>query len=54
VETETPNQAPGRGPAPEAAVRSTLLRLLRLVAAEVVRRLLVQDDPKRDRPPRDI
>src|SRR6516162_2183719 len=53
VDTSTPNQSPDRKPIPEAEVRSALLRLLRLLAAEVARRLPAPNDPGRDRHPRD-
>jgi hypothetical protein len=54
MNSSTSHQAPDREPVSEAEVRSALLRLLRLLAAEVARRLPVPDDPERDRSSRDV
>jgi len=51
--TEIPNQVSDRVPGDEAEIRSTLLRLLGLLAKEVARRLLTSNIPERSRSPRD-
>ena len=53
MESRDPDPGPDRGPESEATVRSALLRLLRLLAAEVARRLPAPGDPGRDRKPDD-
>jgi hypothetical protein len=53
VDTNGPKQSPDREPVSEAEVRSALLRLLRLLAAEVAKRLPAPNAPGRDRPAHD-
>jgi hypothetical protein len=49
----TPKRATDRAPASEGEVRSAWLRLLRLLAAEVARRMPAAVDLTPDRPPRE-
>jgi hypothetical protein len=53
VAANTPEPPLDRAPTSDGEVRSTLLRLLRLLAAEVARRVAAADDLERDGPPRE-
>ena len=52
MKTSIENQLSHDDPASEAEIRTALLRLLRLLAAAVSRRLTALNGSERDRPPR--